>query len=345
MSSRLRAGIFGFGIVAVFAAGLARSAQAQVTEEPEALIKQGISLRRKGDDRRAQGYLKRAYDLAKTPRSAAQLGLVEQALGQFADAQIHLSEALATKDPWVQENRAQLEESRNFVRSKLAKVAITGAPGDATIAVGSDPPFALPRDGVVWLAPGANTVVVAAPGRKPVTKTVTAGPGESTSVAVELPADAPPTPPGAAASAGIGAAPGGPTPAPVEVIQAPAPAETGQSSTGRTLRITGIGVAAAGVALAVTGFVLRGIATSKMDAIQSDANAQPQRPYNESNDNWQTFEHAGVALLVTGGAAAVAGALLYVLNLPSGGEGHDAKVSLVVLTRETGASLQLGARF
>jgi hypothetical protein len=214
MSSRLRAAIFGFGIVAVFAAGLARSAQAQETEEPEALIKQGISLRRKGDDRRAQGYLKRAYDLAKTPRSAAQLGLVEQALGQFADSQIHLSEALATKDAWVQENRAQLEESRNFVRSKLAKVAITGAPGDATIAVGSDPPFALPRDGVVWLAPGANTVVMAAPGRKPVTKTVTAGPGESTSVAVELPADAPPTPPAAAASAGIGAAPGGPTPAP-----------------------------------------------------------------------------------------------------------------------------------
>jgi hypothetical protein len=343
MSSRLRAAIFGFGIVAVFAAGLARSAQAQETEEPEALIKQGISLRRKGDDRRAQGYLKRAYDLAKTPRSAAQLGLVEQALGQFADSQIHLSEALATKDAWVQENRAQLEESRNFVRSKLAKVAITGAPGDATIAVGSDPPFALPRDGVVWLAPGANTVVVAAPGRKPVTKTVTAGPGESTSVAVELPADAPPTPPAAAASAGIGAAPGGPTPAPVEVIQVPAPAETGQSSTGRTLRITGIGVAAAGVALAVTGFVLRGIASSKLDAIQSDAAAL--RPYNESNDNWQTFEHAGVALLVTGGAAAVAGALLYVLNLPSSGEGHDAKVSLVVLPRETGASLQLGARF
>jgi hypothetical protein len=343
MSGRRRAAIFGFGIVVVFAAGLARSAQAQETEKPEALIKQGISLRRKGDDRRAYGYLKRAYDLAKTPRSAAQLGLVEQALGQFADAQIHLSEALATKDAWVQENRVQLDESQNFVRSKLAKVAITGAPGDATIAVGSDPPFALPRDGVVWLAPGANTVVVAAPGRKPVTKTVTAGPGESTSVAVELPADAPPTPPAAAASAGIDAAPGGPTPAPVEVIQVPAPAETGQSSTGRTLRITGIGVAAAGVALAVTGFVLRGIASSKLDAIQSDAAAP--RLYNESNDNWQTFEHAGVALLVTGGAAAVAGALLYVLNLPSGGEGHDAKVSLVVLPRETGASLQLGARF
>jgi len=344
MSSRQRAAIFVFGIVAVFAAGLARSAQAQETEEPEALIKQGISLRRKGDDRRAQGYLKRAYDLAKTPRSAAQLGLVEQALGQFYDAQIHLSEALATKDAWVQDNRAQLEESRKFARSKLAKVEITGAPADATIAVGNDPPSALPRDGVVWLTPGESAMVVAAPGRKPFTKTVTAAAGESTRVAVEMPSDAPPTPAAGAVGAGIAAAPAA-TPSPVEVVQTPAPAESGQSSTGRTLRMTGIGVVAGGVALAVTGFVLRGIATSKLDAIQSDANATPQRLYNESNDNWQTYEHAGVALLVTGGAVAVAGALLYVLNLSSGGEGQAAKVSLVVLPRETGASLQLGARF
>jgi hypothetical protein len=330
-----RAVIFGLGFVAVLAAG---SAQAQETEEPEALIKQGIALRRKGDDTRAQGYLKRAYDLAKTPRSAAQLGLVEQALGQFADAQTHLSEALASKDAWVHQNRNLLEESRTFVRRKLGKVEITGAPADATIAIGSESPVALPPDRVVWLAPGANTLTVAASGRKPVTKSVTAGAGESTTVAVELP----PNEDKSTVVAAAAPAPSGPSPSPPEVIrQTPPPAETGQGSPGRAMRITGIGVAAGGVALAVTGLVVRGSASSKMEAIQSDAAAG--RNYNESNGNWQKLDKIGVALLVAGGVAAAAGAALFFLNL--GGDSKDAKVSFVVLPNESGASLQLGARF
>jgi hypothetical protein len=67
---------------AVGAIPLPRAALAQ--EEPEALIRQGVELRRKGQNALAQGYFKRAYAIAHTPRSAAQLGLVEHALGYFA---------------------------------------------------------------------------------------------------------------------------------------------------------------------------------------------------------------------------------------------------------------------
>src|SRR5512138_3799471 len=65
---------------------LASSVAMAESEEPEALIRQGIELRRRGDDARAHGYFKRAYELSKTPRAAAQLGLVDQAVGRFAEA-------------------------------------------------------------------------------------------------------------------------------------------------------------------------------------------------------------------------------------------------------------------
>jgi tetratricopeptide (TPR) repeat protein len=120
----------------LLAAGVARGGEA---EDPEKLIQQAVELRRKGDNARAYGYLKRAFDLARTPRSAAQLGLVEHALGRYAEAEVHLGEALATSDPWVAENRSRLESSRAFVRSNLGRVEVVGAPDDATVSVGSDP--------------------------------------------------------------------------------------------------------------------------------------------------------------------------------------------------------------
>jgi hypothetical protein len=90
-------------------------------------------------------------------------------------------------------------------------------------------------------------------------------------------------------------------------------------SSGRTLRITGLSVAGGGVVLGVAGFFVRGVATSKLDAIADDA--VNNRPYDESNGNWQTFDRAGVAMMIAGGAAVAAGAALYLFNLaPSSSE-------------------------
>jgi hypothetical protein len=171
-----KAGLAAIGalIVGCLAAGLARGAD---VEEPETLIQQANELRRKGDNARAYGYLKRAYDIARTPRSAAQLGLVEHALGRYAEAEVHLGEALASGDPWVQANRARLESSRSFVRSKLGKVEITGAPADATVTVGTDVPIKLAADRVVYVTPGERTLRLEAPGRLPVTRTLSVAVG------------------------------------------------------------------------------------------------------------------------------------------------------------------------
>jgi len=305
------------------------TARADVAADPETLIQQANELRRKGDNARAYGYLKRAYELAPTPRSAAQLGLVEHALGRYADAEVHLGEALATADPWVQTNRPRLESSRSFVRGKLGKVEITGAPADASVAVGTDPSIKLAADRVVYLAPGEHTLRIEAPGRLPVTRTVTVAVGQAAAIAVDLPVEQSAAGPGdqagmpyalppVAGSGGGGDAGAGQQSPPPAAPSAPMTGIADRSSS-RALRITGLGVAGGGVAIGVAGFFVRGVATSKMEAINSDAMAG--RPYDEGNGNWKTFEQAGVAMMVTGGAAVVAGTVLYLLNMaPSSSE-------------------------
>jgi hypothetical protein len=312
-------------LVSLLAAGVARAAD---VEDPEALIQQAVELRRKGDNARAYGYLKRAYDIARTPRSAAQLGLVEHALGRYADAEVHLGEALATSDPWVGENRARLESSRNFVRSKLGRVEILGAPGDATVSVGTDPAIKVPPDRVLYLAPGERTLRVEGPGLASVTKTVAVNVGKTATITVEASKEtgAPPSPGAGAATAA--AAPSGASPAaessgtggPGQSADArpgvlPPPAAGPDRSSGRGLRIAGLGIAGGGLALGVAGIFVRGAATSKLDAIASDA--KNHVPYDESNGNWQGLDRAGVAMIVTGGVAVVAGTVLYLVNRTS----------------------------
>jgi hypothetical protein len=308
----------------VVAGGTAAAADA---EGPETLIQQAIELRRKGDHARAYGYLRRAYDLARTPRSAAQLGLVEHALGRYAEAERHLGEALATADPWVQANRARLESSRNFVRSKLGKIEIAGAGAGATVAVGSDPPIVLGVDCIVYVSPGEHTLRVEAPERIAVSRSVTVAAGEVAALAVELPMETSSAGAAGPAAAAVPVAPGGGG-SPGTGVGAPragAAPEAAAAATvvlepraRRPLRITGLGVAGGGVALGVAGLFARGIATSKLQAINRDA--RNNVAYDESNGNWQTFERAGVALMITGGAAVVAGAVVYLLNLAPSSE-------------------------
>jgi hypothetical protein len=90
--------------------------------DENALIRHGLELRRAGDDEAALAELQRAYDREPSPRSAAQLGFVEQALGQWAKADEHIREALRTPDdPWIHRNRAVIEDARDTIGVHLAR--------------------------------------------------------------------------------------------------------------------------------------------------------------------------------------------------------------------------------
>src|SRR5436190_8859003 len=85
-------------------------AQAQ-TDDPDALIQQGLDLRREHRDDEALAVFRRSHELRPSARALAQIALAEQATGRWVDAREHLTEALAMDDPWIAERRGPLGES------------------------------------------------------------------------------------------------------------------------------------------------------------------------------------------------------------------------------------------
>jgi hypothetical protein len=292
-------------------------------EDAENLIRQGVELRRQGDDVRAEGYFKIAYKQVPTPRAAGQLGLVELALNKSFEANIYLSEALESDDAWVQHIKATLEKSRERARSQLGEVDVAGAPDRATVKItkaGAKTELSLPADGRLWLTPGESTLVIEAAGFS-ATRAVSAKQGEVVKVDVEAErphvAPAPVAPPPAAPAEAASSAP--PPEAPTEggvVVQPQGPAP------GRPLRIAGIATAAGGAAIVVVGFVLRSVATSKYDTV---IHSTPTQPYSNDDLDYKTYDRAGVALIIGGGVAAAAGVAMFVVGRheAAASSGHD----------------------
>ena len=79
------------GVLAVVFVGEENRVHAETQED---LIKHGIDLRFAGDDEGAFREFQKAMQMARTPKAVAQVGLAEQALGRWEDADVHLAEAL-----------------------------------------------------------------------------------------------------------------------------------------------------------------------------------------------------------------------------------------------------------
>src|SRR5437667_8542021 len=104
--------------------------------DAEDLIRSAVRYRREGKDQKAFPLLQRAYELTKTPRTAAQLGLVEMALGYSVESERHLTEAIAARDnSWIAGNQAVLSGALRAVRDKNAELRIIGAPAGAEVFV------------------------------------------------------------------------------------------------------------------------------------------------------------------------------------------------------------------
>jgi hypothetical protein len=301
-------------------------------EDPEALIKQGVELRRRGEDARAEGYIRRAYQLAATPRTAAQLGLVELAVSEYLEADSHLTEALKAKDAWVNEHRQALEASRATARKHLLRVEITSAPRGTRFASESTEPASLPADGVIFLAPGVGaSIQLEAEGHKSAVVHVEGAPGETKRIAIDMPAltegaatttsAAPttspatsPTAPSASATAGTTATTtSGPSPT-AEAPVADASQTAGSArpaAPGGGVRIAGITVGAVGVAVSVVGAVLLSQGLSKRDAYNAAIQSKGKTQYDPSFATWTTLRDEGIACLVGGGVAIAAGVGTY----------------------------------
>jgi hypothetical protein len=284
---------------------------APFNEDPEALIKIGNDLRRKGDDVRAEGYFQRAYQIAHTPRSAAQLGLVELAVGRYEAAEAHLSEALAADDSWVQLHATGLEDSRKRARAHLLNVELVGAPLGTNVTFANGKVVDLPHDGMLWLSPGDGSLKVKAPGFQDAEVKAAGKAGDHQKVPLKmsrLVAEAPP------AAAPPPAAPPPPSASPAETPEpgSPAPVEPPTDATPtaamRPLRIAGIVVGSVGAATAIVGAIVLSQGKSKDDAFHSP------KPYDPSTANYATLENAGIGMIIGGAALVVGGVVMYVVG-------------------------------
>jgi hypothetical protein len=142
-------------------------ALARADDDPDALIMRGLDLRRAGRSADALALFRRAYEVAPSPRTLGQMGLVESSLRLWADAEAHLVAALATPDDgWVHRNRLFLEQARERTKEHMGELLITGPPG-TRVSLGGRRIGSLPLAAPVRLVEGNTAINAASDGYRP----------------------------------------------------------------------------------------------------------------------------------------------------------------------------------
>jgi hypothetical protein len=140
-------------------------ASAVRADDVEALLKRSNDLRRAGRDRDALEELEKAAKIERSPRVVAQLALAEQALGLWVKAETDMKEALgAAHDPWINKNRASLEQSLQLLGKHLGTLDLWGEPAGAEVLIDDQVVGKLPLAQPVRVAEGEVVVTVRAPG-------------------------------------------------------------------------------------------------------------------------------------------------------------------------------------
>lgn len=150
-----------------------RVTEVQGETKSEALIKQGLDLRRSGRNVDALAKFESAYRLEQTPRAAAQWGLCLQAVARWSEADPLLEEALsATQDNWIRKYRGTLRESQEALKAHVGRIEVIGDPPGAIVFVAGREVGKLPLTAAVSVNEGSVDVEVEAPGYKRATRTL-----------------------------------------------------------------------------------------------------------------------------------------------------------------------------
>ena len=313
----------------------ASAADAPPGEPGEAAIQRGIRLRKAGDDAGALPEFQAGYQLAHTPRAAAQLGLVEQALGHWDDAEVHLTEAVRTTgDAWVEKNRTALQKSLAVVKDHVGTLQVTGEPEGAEIYVNGGRRGQIPMSKPITVMAGDVDVEVRASGYKRAAQKVTIAAFAYRPLVIRLErleaANASAVDAGPAAGKDDhrtdATAPNGPAlaarsaaePAPAATAVAPgAPVVTKDERRGAVWPIVGWSVAGAGAVTAAVGVAEALAGQSKIDAASTDADranatANPTLYMSAATkfSDGSSQRTTGRVLMIAGGAAVVAGVVV-----------------------------------
>jgi hypothetical protein len=133
-----------------------------------------VKLRASDSAPRALPLFEKAYQISRTPRTAAQLGLCELELGYYVAAERYLTEALAAPDhAWVAKNKTALTRALDSARANIGDLAVAVSPAGAEVLLNKKPLDRAQLDAPIRLGKGPVDVEVRAPGYEPTRETVT----------------------------------------------------------------------------------------------------------------------------------------------------------------------------
>src|SRR5215471_9731537 len=177
-TSQLRR-VLGVATLALFAALSAPARAATDADQAEALIREGVQLRAHDKAVDALSVFEKAYQISRTGRTAAQLGLCELDLGHFVAAERYLGEALTGPEhPWVKKNKPTLKKSLESARAGIGELALTISPPNAEVLVNHKPADAVVPGAPLRLDKGTVDLEVRAPGYEPVHDSITIAGGK-----------------------------------------------------------------------------------------------------------------------------------------------------------------------
>lgn len=291
--------------------------------EADKMIDRGVDLREAGKDAEALELFTRAYEQGKSPRAMAQIGLAQQALGRWVEAEASLVRALGEpKHPWIKARRAALESALAKVRERVGRLEIFGTPG-AAVSIDGRAAGTLPLAAPIPAIAGTVSVEVFAEGYLPVTRSVVVPAGGLARETIELVL----------------------RPAEVAAIQEPPPVQkTGEPTTVVTPRaeeggvsLSAIGYVTGGAAIAAAGvgtafIFVRNSHVKKYndDSLCLIGGLTRDQNCSEELDAANSARTVMIASFAAAGALAVTTAVLFVLD-----SGDEATASRAASTAST----------
>ena len=318
-------------------------------EQAEALIREGVKLRASDNAVRALPLFEQAYQLSRTPRTAAQLGLCELELGYFVATERYLTEALAAPDhPWVSKNKASLKKALDKARANIGELSLIVAPPTAEVYLNHKPVDKALLAAPIRLDKGPVDIDVRASGYESARDTVIMVGGKRESRTYALARDAKVAEPAPPVPAVV---PPPPPPEPVAPVAAPAPSEH------KHARIAAFVTGGAAVGALAIGTLEAFSAASKRDTFNNHTSnvggvvvhdcgtsnlSQACKSLKTDYDQSMTLSIVGFAVA---GALAATSTVLFVLSSSSGGERAGGARALTCVPDPVGRGIGCSLRF
>jgi hypothetical protein len=263
--------------------------EARIGVKRERLLNEGLSLRRKGDDKGALVSFEEALQLGRDARVVAQIALAEEALGRWAKSYVHLREALTDSGHrWIRSNRALLEAELKKIEAEIGRLEVSVNEDGAEVTLGEEPIGQSPLQEQIVSNPGTVVLSVSKAGFVTVTTPVVVDAGGLTRAEIHL------VPVAAAPVVVAPAAPPRAEPVTSVVVKKRHPAFLYAAGGGALIALISIGP-----------WLGAGRQTDGIVKDCNDGNGCADKTWQSSRDRVQSLDRAANGLLYSGLAVAV----------------------------------------